>query len=319
MPTVALCLSPSFNTYKTMPTETSDSSDPFEIFFDGPARRYLYDAIALALREDGPDLTSNAVFSPEETLEAEIIAKDDLVVAGLPLIPIILQEALPEKESAVSTWEFHARDGEKVTAGTRLATIHGGARRILKAERIILNFLCHLSGVATLTAKYVTMLQGTGITLLDTRKTLPGLRYPEKYAVLMGGAKNHRKNLTEVLMLKDNHNDMAGSITRAVSKLRETYSPCPPIEVECRNEAEVREAVACGVDWIMFDNMTPVQITEVLSLVPKHIATEVSGGVTQENISTLAAAGKAGLTYISVGRLTHSAPAADCSMRIAKR
>ena len=301
-----------------MPTESSDPADPFESFFDGPARRYLFDAIALALREDGPDLTSNAVFSPEETLNAEIVAKVDLVVAGLPLIPIILQESLSEKESACYSWECHARDGDKVKAGTLLATINGGARRILKSERIILNFLCHLSGIATLTAKYITALEGTGITLLDTRKTLPGLRYPEKYAVLMGGAKNHRRNLTEVLMLKDNHNDMAGSITRAVSKLRETYSPCAPIEVECRNEAEVREAVACNVDWIMFDNMTPAQITSALALVPQHIATEVSGGVSLDNIGELAAAGKAGLTYISVGRLTHSAPSADCSMRIAK-
>ena len=302
-----------------MPTESSDPADPFESFFDGPPRRYLFDAIALAFREDGPDLTSTAVFPAEETLDAEIIAKDTLVIAGLPLIPIILQEALSEKESAACTWECHAKDGDKVAAGTLLATIHGGARRILKAERVILNFLCHLSGVATLTSKYVGMLAGTGITLLDTRKTLPGLRYPEKYAVLMGGAKNHRKNLAEVLMLKDNHNDMAGSITLAVGKLREAYSPCPPIEVECRNEAEVREAVACNVDWIMFDNMTPAQVAEALALVPKHIATEVSGGVSQENIGNLAAAGKAGLTYISVGRLTHSAPYADCSMRIAKR
>lgn len=302
-----------------MPTESSDSPDPFESFFDGPARRYLFDAIALALREDGPDLTSNAVFSPEELLDADIVAKDDLVVAGLPLIPIILQESLPEKESASCTWECHARDGDRVARETPLATIHGGARRVLKAERIILNFLCHLSGIATLTARYVDMLKGTGITLLDTRKTLPGLRYPEKYAVLMGGAQNHRRNLAEVLMLKDNHNDMAGSITRAVGKLREAYSPCPPIEVECRNEAEVREAVACNVDWIMFDNMTPAQVTEALALVPKHIATEVSGGVNSDNIGELAAAGRAGLTYISVGRLTHSAAYADCSMRIAKR
>lgn len=312
-----------------MPTESSDlfstlepdpfGTDTFERFFDGPARRYLFDAIALAFREDGTDMTSNAVFSAEETLSAEIVAKDDLVAAGLPLIPIILCEALPEKESAACTWEFHAKDGDKVKTGTLLATIHGGARRILKAERIILNFLCHLSGIATMTAQYVDMLAGTGITLLDTRKTLPGLRYPEKYAVLMGGAKNHRKNLAEVLMLKDNHNDMAGSITRAVGKLREAYSPCPPIEVECRNEAEVKEAVACNVDWIMFDNMTPEQVTEALALVPGHIATEVSGGVNKENIGRLAAAGRAGLTYISVGRLTHSAPSADCSIRIVKR
>ncbi len=301
-----------------MPTESSDPADPFESFFDDHARRYLFDAIALALREDGPDLTSNAVFSPQETLHAEIVAKTDLVVAGLPLTPIILRESLPEKESASCTWGGHVRDGDTVQAGTLLATIHGGARRILKSERIILNFLCHLSGIATLTAHYVAALKYTCISLLDTRKTLPCLRYPEIYAVLMGGAKNHRRNLTEILMLKDNHIDMAGSITRAVGKLRETYSPCAPIEVECRNEAEVREAVACNVDWIMFDNMTPEEITSALALVPRHIATEVSGGVSLDNIGKLAAAGKAGLTYISVGRLTHSAPAADCSMRIAR-
>lgn len=299
-----------------MPTDPTDPSSSFEAFFDGHARRCLYDAIAMALQEDGPDLTSSAVFAPEEVLSAEIAAKDDMVLAGLPLIPIILQESLSEKESAACSCEIFIRDGQKARAGTVLAAIRGGARRMLKAERIILNFLCHLSGVATLTAKYVDALSGTGITLLDTRKTLPGLRYPEKYAVLMGGAKNHRKNLAEVLMLKDNHIDMAGSITRAVEKLRAAYSPCPLIEVECRNEAEVREAVACGVDWIMFDNMTPRQVADVLPLVPKHIMTEVSGGVSLGNIPDLAVAGKAGLTYISVGRLTHSAPAADCSMRI---
>ena len=303
-----------------MPTDPTDpfSPDSFEAFFDGKAQRYLYDAISLALREDGPDLTSTAVFDAEELLNAEIVAKDDIVLAGLPLIPIILQESLSEKDSASCSYEYFAKDGDHVKKGTVLAVIRGGARRILKSERIILNFLCHLSGIATLTARYVKMLEGTGITLLDTRKTLPGLRYPEKYAVLMGGAQNHRKNLTEVLMLKDNHNDMAGSITRAVSKLRETYSPCPPIEVECRNEAEVREAVACEVDWIMFDNMTPEEVTKALALVPKEIKTEVSGGVSLDNIGPLAAAGKAGLTYISVGRITHSAPVADCSMRIAK-
>ena len=301
------------------PTVVPCPPDSFAAFFDGSAQRHLYDAIALALREDGPDMTSNAVFGPEEILHAEIVAKSDTVLAGLPLIPIILQESLPEDESLPCTHEFFAKDGDSVIAGTVLAHIHGGARRILKAERIILNFLCHLSGIATLTRQYVDMLQGTGITLLDTRKTMPGLRYPEKYAVLMGGAKNHRKNMAEVLMLKDNHNDMAGSITNAVTKLRAAYAPCPPVEVECRNEAEVREAVACNVDWIMFDNMTIEEITAALPLVPKHIATEISGGVSLENIDVYAAAGKAGLTYISVGRLTHSAPSSDCSMRIIKK
>lgn len=294
------------------------TTDLFENFFDGNPRRYLFDAISLALREDGTDLTSSAVFAPEETLAAHIFAKADIVLAGLPLIPIILQESLPEKESALCSYEWFVNDGDRVKAGTVLCAIKGGARRILKAERIILNFLCHLSGVATLTATYAEALKGSGITLLDTRKTMPGMRYPEKYAVLMGGGKNHRNNLAEILMLKDNHNDMAGSITNAVAKLRQAYEDCPPIEVECRNEAEVREAVACNVDWIMFDNMTPAQITQALALVPDHIITEVSGGVSLENIHDFVEAGKAGLTYISVGRLTHSAPFANCSMRIAK-
>ena len=290
----------------------------FEEFFSGQARCYLDDAVALALREDGSDLTSNAVFGEKETLSAEIAAKADMVIAGLPLIPIILREALPERESPSCACEVFTADGSRITAGTRLAAITGGARRVLKAERVILNFLCHLSGIATLTARYVDAIADTGITLLDTRKTLPGLRYPEKYAVMVGGAKNHRKDLAEVLMLKDNHNDRAGNITRAVAQLRAAYSPCPPIEVECRNRAEVCEAVACGVTWIMFDNMTPREIADALALVPGHIVTEASGGVALDSIGAFAEAGKAGLTYISVGRITHSAPYADCSMRITK-
>ncbi len=294
------------------------ADDSFENFFDGESRRHLYDAITLALSEDGIDLTSNAVFNASQTLSAHIVAKGDAVVAGLPLIPIILAEALPETESAPCTCEIFAADGDKICAGTTLARLSGGARRILKAERVILNFLCHLSGIATLTARYIDALAGTGITLLDTRKTLPGLRYPAKYAVRMGGAKNHRRNLSEVLMLKDNHIDMAGSITRAVAALRAAHSPCPPIEVECRNLSEVREAVACDVDWIMFDNMTPEQVKEALALVPRRIFTEISGGVSLDNIRSFSEAGAAGLTYISVGRLTHSAPFADYSMRISR-
>lgn len=296
----------------------SDPEDPFQEFFEGPARRRLFDAIALALCEDGTDLTSNAVFGPEDTLTAEIVAKQDLVPAGLPLIPAILQEALPETESLACECRCFARDGDKVTAGTVLAAVSGGARRILKAEGVILNFLSHMSGVATVTARYVDALSGSGVTLLDTRKTMPGMRYPEKYAVLMGGARNHRKNLAEVLMLKDNHIDMAGSITGAVNKLRAAHSPCPPIEVGCRNEAEVREAVACGADWIMFENMTPGEIIAVLPLVPETVTTVAGGGITLETIGGYAEAGKAGLQHISVGRLTHSAPAADCAMRIAR-
>ena len=292
--------------------------DTFEIFFDGEARRHLYDCITLALREDAADLTSSAVFSPTDTLVAEIRAKSESILAGLPLLPIVLQEALPEKESLACTFEYFKQDGDAVRAGDVVACIQGGARRILKAERVILNFICLLSGVAALTARYVSALDGSGITLLDTRKTHPGMRYPEKYAVLMGGGRNHRRNLAEMLMLKDNHIDAAGSITRAVALLREAYSPCPPIEVECRTMDEVHEAVACAVDRIMLDNMDMDEIRAALAVVPAAIETEISGGVTLEGIEALARAGGKTPTFISVGRLTHSAPSADFSMRITK-
>ena len=292
--------------------------DTFEKIFDGEARRHLYDCITLALREDGPDLTSSAVFSPADTLVAHIRAKSDSILAGLPLLPIVLQEALPEKESLACVFECFKQDGDTIRAGDVIASIRGGARRILKAERVILNFICHLSGIATLTAKYVKELEGSGITLLDTRKTQPGVRYPAKYAVLMGGGRNHRRDLAEMLMLKDNHIDAAGSITRAVALLRDAYSPCPPIEVETRNMDEVREAIACGVDRIMLDNMNMDEMHAALLLVPESIETEISGGVTLESIHELARAGGKAPTFISVGRLTHSAPSADFSMRITK-
>ncbi|MBU1611849.1 MAG: nicotinate-nucleotide diphosphorylase (carboxylating), partial [Proteobacteria bacterium] len=169
------------------------------------------------------------------------------------------------------------------------------------------------SGIAELTSHYVRELEGTKTTLIDTRKTLPGLRYPDKYAVLCGGAHNHRKNLVEMLMLKDNHIDRTGSITKAVAMCRAAYDPCPPIEVECRNEEEIREAVACKVQRVMFDNMQPDAILRGLVLVPDEIETELSGNVSLENIRSLA---ELGPNFISVGRLTHSASASDFSMQI---
>ena len=188
-----------------------------------------------------------------------------------------------------------------------------------RAERVILNVVSHLCGIATLTRRYVQALEGTGVRLLDTRKTMPGLRYPDKYAVLCGGGHNHRRNLAEMLMLKDNHIDAAGSITGAVQALRARYNPCPPIEVECRNCDEVREAVACKVERIMLDNMSPDRLPEALELVPSSIETEVSGGVSLDTIRDYAMASpRRKPDFISVGRITHSAVTADLSMRIAK-
>lgn len=276
----------------------------------------------MALEEDGPDLTAEGIFapaspdSPETMIRARIVAKQDTLVAGLPLIPLILG-MYAEQGGAQAHWQPCVAEGAHVPCGTEVARLHGPVVTLLKTERIFLNFITHLSGIANLTKLYVDQLEGTGVRLLDTRKTLPGLRWPEKYAVRVGGGYNHRRNLTEMLMLKDNHIDAAGSITAAVQKLRATYSPCPPIEVECRNNEEVREAVEACADRIMLDNMDAAGLAAALPLIPQSIEAEISGGVTLDNIRELASAGTRRADFISVGRLTHSAPAADFSMRLA--
>ncbi len=272
----------------------------------------LRESIHLALREDGDDLTSNALFSLGERMRASIVAKEKSIVAGMPLIPMVF-EILGEP----CHWQHLCPEGTLVDAMTEIARIHASARALLKAERVILNFITHLSGIANLTRRYVQELEDTGVILLDTRKTIPCLRQVEKYAVRLGGGRNHRMDLEEMLMLKDNHIDQAGSILEAVQRLRSTYaSQCPPIEVECRTEHEVLEALEAKVNRIMMDNMTGDQLARALALVPPHIEVEISGGVCLENIRSLALTGTRRANFISVGRLTHSAPAADFSMRL---
>ncbi|MHC1701657.1 MAG: carboxylating nicotinate-nucleotide diphosphorylase [Humidesulfovibrio sp.] len=281
----------------------------FETFFKAEARLFLLAGIRIALSEDGKDLTSLGIFEDSDLAVAHIVAKEDCVVAGLPLIALILEFAGCEFQHMLNVDE-----GERVSAGTMLAAIQGPAAHLLRTERVILNYLGHLSGIASLTARYVAALQGSRTTLLDTRKTLPGLRYPEKYAVLVGGARNHRLNLSEMLMVKDNHIDRAGGIAPAVAKLRQAYpDDCPPIEVECRTLAEVDEAVGAKVARIMLDNMDLALLGEALARIPQGIETEASGNV---DLSNIAAIGAVGPDFVSVGRITHSAPAADLSMRI---
>ncbi len=292
------------------------NSPSFTDFFQNTAKAFLLESIDMALREDGSDLTSRAVFQETDTMHASIVAKEDTLMAGLPLLPLILDRTARREAGA---WEYtpFVAEAAFLPAGTMVASVTGSAHILLRAERIILNFISHLSGIANLVRLYVDALEGTGVRLLDTRKTLPGLRYPEKYAVLVGGGHNHRKNLEEMLMLKDNHIDASGSIRKAVAHLRDAYLDSPPIEVECRDLAEVREAVACGVNRIMLDNMAPAVIEEALLLVPQQIEVEISGGVSLENIRqfvTFSCPRKP--DFISVGRLTHSAPAADFSMYI---
>jgi len=287
----------------------TESVSLFEDFFKAEARLFLLAGIRIALSEDGKDLTSEGIFSVDDLATAHIVSKDDAIIAGLPLIPLILEFAGCEFQHMLNVDE-----GDRVGPGALIAAIQGPARHLLRTERVILNYLCHLSGIATLTAKYVEALRGSRTVLLDTRKTLPGLRYPEKYAVRVGGAQNHRLNLSEMLMVKDNHIDRAGGIAPAVEKLRAAYGEsCPPIEVECRSFDEVDQAVGCKVNRIMLDNMDLEELRQALGRVPAGIETEVSGGVSLDNI---AAIGAIGPDFVSVGRLTHSAPVADLSMRI---
>ena len=287
-------------------------------FFTAGARAFLDAALDLALAEDGTDITSQGIFPREARVHAVITAKETSLVAGLPLIPLIMDRC----EASPAAWQWRAlvAEGELVSPGRELVHIEGSACGLLKAERVMLNFLSRLSGIATMTRRYVNELEGTGVKLLDTRKTMPGLRWPDKYAVLVGGGYNHRRTLSEILMIKDNHIDAAGSIREAVTLLHGVYgADCPPIEVECRDLVELREALDSGVERVMLDNMDIPALAAALPLVPPQIEAEISGGVTLENIRALALSSPRRPDFISVGRITHSAPAADFSMRISKK
>ncbi len=274
---------------------------------------FTAELIRIALEEDGPDLTSLGIFSPEEMSSAYIVAKQDSIVVGLPFFSLILSmTGFPE-----DAWKAEVEEGAVVSSGTVIARMHGRTIQLLKAERILLNILTHLSGVGNVTREYASRLEGTGVRLLDTRKTLPGFRHLEKYAVRVAGGVNHRMDLAEMLMIKDNHIDAAGGITQAVEALRRCYHPCPPIEIECRNRTEVQEAVLCRPERILLDNMDRSLLAEVLPLIPREIEAEISGGVTLGTIRDLAlSSAERPADYISVGRITHSAPSADFSMRI---
>ncbi|WP_291318874.1 carboxylating nicotinate-nucleotide diphosphorylase [Desulfonatronospira sp.] len=279
----------------------------FKNFFHAGIMDHLEDLIRLALQEDGQDLTSMAVFSPGDKCRAVIKAKQKTIVAGLPLVRIILDKIAGEGRPG-----FLVQEGDLVDPNTPVASIRGGTCKILQAERIILNFMARLSGIANLTRAYTQKIEDTDVRLLDTRKTTPGHRYLEKYAVRLGGGMNHRMDLEEMLMLKDNHIDQAGSIEQAVQTLRNTYHPCPPIEVECRRIDDVLEAVRAGSDRIMLDNMGMDEIRHSLKITRQSgVESEISGGVNLDNIRDLALMGP---TFISVGALTHSAVAADYSM-----
>ena len=268
------------------------------------------DLIRLALGEDiGPgDITTDNIVDPGARGEATIIAKQDLVVAGLGVAETvfrILSDAIAFRPAY--------RDGDRIAAGSRVVDITGPLAALLKGERTALNFLQRLSGIATQARAYVESVAGTGVKLVDTRKTTPGWRVLEKYAVRIGGAHNHRMGLYDGVLIKDNHIAVAGGIAKAVDAVRQAISHLVKIEVEASTLDEVQAALDADADIIMLDNMDLDQIRAAVRLIRGKALVEISGGVTRDRLMVLA---QTGVDLISIGALTHSAVAVDLSMNI---
>jgi nicotinate-nucleotide pyrophosphorylase (carboxylating) len=272
-------------------------------------------ALRRALEEDvGPgDITTLATVPAGTQTAGRIVAREAGVVAGLPVAAVVFHLLDP-----AVTFTPLVEDGAAVVAGAALAAIAGDARAILTGERTALNYLGHLSGIATLAASCAAAVEGTGARIVDTRKTTPGLRALEKYAVRTGGASNHRFGLGDGVLIKDNHIQAAGGIAAAVERARRLASHLLRIEVECETEREVREALAAGADVILLDNMPLVALGEAVRLIRAHspgVKIEASGGIGTDP-ERLRAVAEAGVDYISLGALTHSAPNFDVSLEL---
>jgi nicotinate-nucleotide pyrophosphorylase (carboxylating) len=269
--------------------------------------------IQIAIQEDvgSGDVTTESTVPLDNTALARFVVKQDGVVCGLPVLPLVFRDFSPEIDLALLVEE-----GANVVAGTVIATVEGPAHALLGAERTALNFIQRMSGVATKTRQYVGKIEGTEAKILDTRKTIPGWRLLDKYATGVGGAVNHRMGLYDMVMIKDNHITACGGIRQAVGRcIEELHGRAPlKIEVEARNLDDVYEVLACvGVDRVMFDNFTPAQVAEGVRIVNKSIETEASGGITWENVRDYASTG---VDFVSVGAITHSAVALDISMKL---
>lgn len=265
--------------------------------------------IMMALNEDitSEDVSTNAVM-PEKCLgKVDLIAKQDGIIAGMQVFARVF--TLLDAETVV---DAKVKDGDEVRKGQLLAEVSGDIRVLLSGERVALNYLQRMSGIATYTSKAAALLKGSGITLLDTRKTTPNCRIFEKYAVRVGGGCNHRYNLSDGVLLKDNHIGAAGGVANAV-KMAKAYAPfVRKIEVETETLQQVREAVEAGADIIMLDNMSHEDMREAVALIAGRAETECSGNVTLENLAVLK---DIGIDYVSSGALTHSAPILDISMK----
>ena len=270
---------------------------------------YWDETILAALREDIPweDVSANAVVDEGMRGHADLIAKAEGVVAGLPVFARTFK--LLDGTSEVV---LHVREGDAVAAGALIAEVTGNMRAILSAERTALNFLQRMSGIATYTRRMAELLEGSGTVLLDTRKTTPLLRSFEKYAVTVGGGRNHRFNLSDGVLLKDNHIGAAGGIKNAVERARAYAHFVRKIEIEVETLEELREALDAGADIVMLDNMRGAALEEAVRLCKGRAKTEISGNVTRENVQKYVALG---VDYISSGALTHSAPILDVSLK----
>ena len=278
------------------------------------------------------DATTNLTIDPELRATASILARQEMVLAGLGAVPRFLEifarlDPSPQSQNRFEVIHHPEMfDGVRVRPGQVMAVIRHNARVLLSCERVILNLLQHLSGIATLTRKYVDEIEGTHARVLDTRKTVPGLRALEKYAVLCGGGTNHRIDLASGILIKNNHIALGGGLRQALTRALENRKHHQRIQVEVRNAQELAEALEYGAEAILLDNMTPDQVRQSVDRIkqavvanpgtgpePRRIPTEASGGIVLENIRAYA---ETGVDFISVGALTHSAKAADISMRI---
>ena len=265
--------------------------------------------IRMALQEDitSEDVSTNAVMPTATKGTVDLIAKEDGVVAGLEIYARVFT-ILDEKTEI----DLHCKDGVEVKKGELMATVTGDIRVLLSGERVALNYLQRMSGIATYTRQVAKLLEGSNVTLLDTRKTTPNCRVFEKYAVRVGGGHNHRYNLSDGVLLKDNHIGAAGSVAKAV-KMAKAYAPfVRKIEIEVETLDQVKEAVEAGADIIMLDNMTPEVMKQAVELIDGRAQTECSGNITKENIQKIR---EIGVDFVSSGALTHSAPILDISMK----
>ena len=265
--------------------------------------------IRMALQEDitSEDVSTNAVMPTATKGTVELIAKEDGVIAGLDIYARVFT-ILDEKTEI----DFYCKDGDEVKKGELMATVTGDIRVLLSGERVALNYLQRMSGIATYTRQVAKLLEGSKVTLLDTRKTTPNCRVFEKYAVRVGGGCNHRYNLSDGVLLKDNHIGAAGSVTKAI-QMAKAYAPfIRKIEIEVETLEQVKEAVEAGADIIMLDNMTPEVMKQAVELIDGRAQTECSGNITKENIQKIR---EIGVDFVSSGALTHSAPILDISMK----